>query len=358
MRSDLTPLLFFFSVITLFSSCQSNTNNVSDNKIGLADSKTKVELLHLRRCDFQHEIISNGTLNYAESADLYFNTQELVQKINVKNGDFVRKGDTIAILDTFRLKRALEQNKSALERAQIEMQDILISQGFYSTAYDSIPTEVLNLAKIKSGYTQQLATYDISKRELSDAVLTAPFDGLIANLTVKQYNLPSIGMPFCRINNPIKLEALFTILENEIEYVNIGDRVEIRPYSSSNNKYMGHITEINPIVGKGGSVQIKASIDGKGKLYEGMNLKVIIKRPISQQLVIPKSAVVLRSGRQVVFSYSNGRAIWNYVKTNLENSSEYTIVDGLQEEMDIIISGNESLAHETEVELATSSNND
>lgn len=121
---------------------------------------------------------------------------------------------------------------------------------------------------------------------------------------------------------------------------------------------MGHITEINPIVGKGGSVQIKASIDGKGKLYEGMNLKVIIKRPISQQLVIPKSAVVLRSGRQVVFSYSNGRAIWNYVKTNLENSSEYTIVDGLQEEMDIIISGNESLAHETEVELATSSNND
>lgn len=49
-----------------------------------------------------------------------------------------------------------------------------------------------------------------------------------------------------------------------------------------------------------------------------MNVRVSVKRSVGEQLVIPKTAVVLRSGKQVVFTLKDGKAMWNYVHTGLE----------------------------------------
>ena len=82
-------------------------------------------------------------------------------------------------------------------------------------------------------------------------------------------------------------------------------------------------------------VQVKAAVTDKGKLFEGMNVRVSIHRSLGKQLVVPKSAVVLRSGKQVVFKLDSTRtkASWVYVYTGLENADSYTITssegDGL-----------------------------
>jgi len=60
--------------------------------------------------------------------------------------------------------------------------------------------------------------------------------------------------------------------------------------------------------------------------------------------------VVLRTGKQVVFTVKDGKAIWNYVQTGLENATEYTITsETLKEGDQVIISGNVNLAHESPV---------
>jgi multidrug efflux pump subunit AcrA (membrane-fusion protein) len=104
-------------------------------------------------------------------------------------------------------------------------------------------------------------------------------------------------------------------------------------------------------------VQVKATVQDKGKLFEGMNVKVSIHRSLDKQLVIPKSAVVLRSGKQVVFKLdqTKTKASWVYVHTHLENSDSYTIMnseeDGLKEGDIIITNGNINLAHEAPVKI-------
>ena len=83
-----------------------------------------------------------------------------------------------------------------------------------------------------------------------------------------------------------------------------------------------------------------------------MNVRVIVKRQIEETLVIPKSAVVLRSGgRKVVFTHENGHAVWNYVTTSLENMDEYIITEGLKPGQEVIITGNINLAHESPVQV-------
>jgi len=52
----------------------------------------------------------------------------------------------------------------------------------------------------------------------------------------------------------------------------------------------------------------------------------------------------------VVFTLEDGKAIWNYVQTGLENANSYTITsETLKEGDEVIISGNINLAHESSV---------
>jgi len=81
-----------------------------------------------------------------------------------------------------------------------------------------------------------------------------------------------------------------------------------------------------------------------------MNVRVSIFRSLGKQWVVPKSAVVLRTGKEVVFTLEDGKAIWNYVQTGLENANSYTITsETLKEGDEVIISGNINLAHESSV---------
>ena len=83
-----------------------------------------------------------------------------------------------------------------------------------------------------------------------------------------------------------------------------------------------------------------------------MNVRISVFRSLGKQWVVPKTAVVLRTGKQVVFAYKDGKAAWNYVDTGFDNATQYTITSKTLQEGDaIIISGNEHLADGTNVKL-------
>ena len=313
----------------------------------------EVTVMPLKKRNFHHELISNGKVTAREYADLYFRTAEVVADIRVKNGDRVRKGQTIAQLDLFKLDNALAQHKNSLDQATLEMQDVLIGQGYAPDNLKAVPADVLELAKVKSGYEQSKAQYESARHDREQATLTAPFDGVVANLFDKKYSMPNISEPFCRIIRAGDMEVDFTVLENELPLLKVGDKVEITPYASTTGVRQGSVSEINPLVDENGMVRVKARVNGGTNLFDGMNVRVSVKRSVEGQMVIPKTAVVLRSGKQVVFTLKAGKAMWNYVHTGLENMEEYTLVgweaDGLKEGMEVITTGNVNLAHEAPV---------
>ena len=161
----------------------------------------EVTVMPLKKQVFNHELISNGKVTAQDYADLYFRISEVVANIWVKNGDIVRKGQKIAQLDLFKLNNTLVQNKNSLAQATLEMQDVLIGQGYAPDNLKVIPADVLELAKVKSGYEQSKAQYESAQYDMEQATLTAPFDGVIANLFEKRYNMPKTSEPFCRVIN-------------------------------------------------------------------------------------------------------------------------------------------------------------
>lgn len=325
----------------------------------LPDVKNEVSVMALQKQDFHHELVSNGKVAARNQADLRFESSEIVAHIYVKNGDRVQKGQKLAELDQFRLANKLAQAEDALERARLELQDVLIGQGYATDDFSKVPADILKLAKVKSGYDQSKAQYELVKREEEHATLTAPFDGVVANLFAKPYNLANTSEIFCTIIDTQGMEASFTVLESELPLLKNGDRVVVTPYADATSVYEGSVSEINPLVDDKGMVRVRARVNGKGKLFSGMNVRISVQRSLGQLLVIPKSAVVLRSGKQVVFTLDKGKAQWNYVRTGFENTdscvvankADAGITDGLMEGDTVIVSGNVNLAHEAPVQL-------
>src|SRR5690554_4923547 len=173
MKRNAHHLLFSIATgiaLIMVSSCQSNKKEAPDATVQqlLQDAPAEVTTTPLKTIDFEHELVSNGKINAQTVAELKFQTSEVIAKIFVKNGSHVEKGQKIAELDTYSLNNRLNQAKDALERSRLEYQDVLIGQGYKLDNPEAVPEEIMQLAKVKSGYNNaqtqfEMASYDLDK---------------------------------------------------------------------------------------------------------------------------------------------------------------------------------------------------
>ncbi len=350
---SLTFLLLTMLIIAVSCSKSKDTKKEEESvKQKLPTEPTEVRVITLKPTDFTQELVSNGKISSSKVAELRFQASEPIDKIYVKNGDQVSKNQIIARLDFFKFDNNLKQAKNNLEQSKLKLQELIIGQGYKIDDTASIPNKILELMKVKSGYNNAQNQYELALFNSKQSVLRAPFSGKIANISSKEHTLPDNSKAFCNLINLHSMEVNFSVLENELALIKKGDIIQVKPYSMPNLIIKGNISEINPWVDENGMVNIKARLNYNSNMLEGMNVRVSIFHSLGKQWVVPKTAVVLRTGKQVVFVLKNDLAVWNYVTTGKENASEYTITsETLKDGDQIIIEGNINLAHESPVKV-------
>lgn len=313
-----------------------------------------VDVYQVKPVVFQRELVSNGKLRAKRKSELRFEVSEKIESILVKNGDFVKKGQQLAKLYPFNLEQALTKAEIQLKSSRLELQNILIGQGYNLKDSANIPQDIWEMADIRSGYKAARSEIVTAMHKLKRSTLTAPFSGKLANIKQKEHEELNGSEAFCTLIDDSKFEVEFNVIENEIPDISLGSSVQISPFSSKKKSYKGTITEINPIIDENGLTLVKAELKNLGDLIEGMNVAVLIEKQVPDQLVVPKSAVVLRQNQEVLFKCTNDSvAFWTYVKPLYENSDSYSVIahpdkGGKLEAGDtIIISGNLNLAHES-----------
>lgn len=352
MKKTIIPCIMLLAMLCACSTNKNDKREERETTIKVVDDEpAEVQAVRLDYTDFKYDLISNGTIHSASKADLRFISQEVIERIYVKNGQRVVKGQKLAELNKLRLESNLRMAENAFGRAELDFQDVLIGQGYSLKDSTQIPAEVLRIAKIRSGYAQEQNNLIMAKHNLEAATLYAPFSGMVANLTAKEYNYPSSDA-FCTIIDSSNPEVIFNVLESEMPLIKLNDEVVVSPFSLETYEASGSIIEINPSIDNNGMVRIKARVNNKNNaLVEGMNVRVLVKRLLGKSLVIPKTALVMRTNRKVVFTLQNGRAMWNYVQTAQENHDSYVVSEGLQVGDSVIYSGNINLAHESPVTI-------
>jgi RND family efflux transporter MFP subunit len=307
-----------------------------------------VKTVKLVPSTFYHELISNGKAWSSKKAVVPFKVNGIIKELYIQNGQKVKIGDLLAVIDDFEYKTQLTQAQQGLEKAEINFRDDLLSN-FSSTDTAGLPKAKIKISRIRSGLNDAITSLSIAQYNYNNTRILSPLNGVVANLEALQWNPSQNYKNLCTVIFDEIMEVEFPVIESEYSFINKGMPVGIIPFINDSSLISGIITQINPLVDENGMVKVKAEFHNNGRLIDGMNVKVVIKKPVQNCLVVPKEALVIRQGKDVIFVRQDSLAIWKYVTVEFENSSSVSIKEGLTSGDLVIVNGNINLAHETVV---------
>lgn len=353
LLKSICVVAFFLESYILISCTGSNAKdeNKLSVKIGnLSDSPTSVSTIIVNSNMFQSELIANGKLIALEKSDLHFETSGVISNLEVTEGQYVTKGQVIAMLDDTERNLLSSQLKLDQQKAQLDYEDQLLRLGYRLQDTAKLDPEIKRIARLRSGLTSVDLMIKKNSLELKKLTLRAPFAGYIANLRMREHNLTNSDA-ICTLLGSHSLIVEFKVLEQELNSVRKGNNISVTAFSLIGKTYNGQVVSINPIVDASGMVTIRALIQNDGLLLDGMNVKISAKQRFGNVISLPKEAVLDRQDSKVVFTHQDGKAKWNYVKIAHENSTHFVISSGLKEDDEVIIKGNFNLVHDKKIQV-------
>ncbi len=303
----------------------------------------KVKIALAKDTVFYKQILSNGRVQSPRMAQLHFNQNGYLKKIYIKNGAYVRQGMPVASLENNLWKVNLQKAQIAVAKARQKYEALQIE-------YNQKEKTAL---QVQSGLSEAKALLKEAQIKYNQSVLKAPFSGQIANLNNQTGNLITPADTIATLLDTRYHEVVFSVPESDFALLHKGDPIQVASFYNPDATYAGVLTNINPMVNAYGLVNLRGKItDHPTDLINGMRVKVFINKPMNNMIVIPKTAVVLRNNKEVVFTYHKGLAVWHYIKISGENKDSYAISSGLKDGDSIIISNNINLAHDAYVKIA------
>ncbi|GER15427.1 efflux RND transporter periplasmic adaptor subunit [Variovorax boronicumulans] len=173
-------------------------------------------------------------------------------------------------------------------------------------------------------------------------VLTAPSDGVVAELGVREGVAVTPGMTLFRIAGLEKVWAVAEIPEAQAVRLARGQKVRATLQADAAQSFDGTLDEILPEVSATTrTLKARFEVDNKnGKLTPGMLLRLQVTGPASTRLVVPSEAVI-RTGKRavVIVRKADGAFEPRDVSTGADLGDDTEIVSGLSEGEQVVASG-------------------
>lgn len=266
------------TIVLLLTACrqQTNQNDSQDTKIS---SDTISQAMVSRQASDSTALSSFQTMGKvvaAHYADMKFEISLPVLRMMVHNGDHVRQGQLLAEQDATRQTNAVEQHQREIEQANIQMQDVIISQGYDPEHMENVPQRVRHIAEVKSGLLLAQSKLAAARHELKITHVVAPFDGIVANVTAHAGQLAQVGDIVCRVISPQQMNVEFRVMEADLSRFTVGTRLQVVPVGNEHAVYEAKVTEVNPIVDEQGTVMLRAHVATPHQLFDGMHVSVLL----------------------------------------------------------------------------------
>lgn len=346
----------FWSIALIFFSCskaEENSQEIPAESFRNEVAATEVRVANAERKSFDYLINATGKLEAQSEAKMIIEQDGYLNDVLVLEGQLVSKGQVLARLNPMEAEFRLEKAKIALIKAKAEYEVLKIDfYGVLQSKDPAIVAAVEEKIKVNSGWS--LAEVELKEAELNlqRCEVRAPISGKVANIKFKEGSLVAKNQEFSQILGTDLLILRVKVLESDIPLISLNQKAEVFPISASQTALIGRVTAINPMVDESGLVQVSISLTANKNLLPGMNARAIIRAPQSNSLVVPKDALVFRSGRAVVFTVENGKeSKWNYVEVGKDNGQEVEILDGIPENSIVITTNNLQLAHQAPVQI-------
>ena len=331
---------------------QEDTTEMARGSFKADKNIVTVEPLALKT--FNKQLICNGKLEAQSKLTVQFESQGKIAQVNVRDGQKIQKGQILASLDKEQPRRQLEQARLAFDKAEMNLADRLLDYGYTLADTAKIPADQKRVIYINTGFIDSKMALENAERTFNQCDLKAPFSGKVASVRGHVYEQ---GGQFCTLIDDSRYLVRFSVLETEYGFVHVGQQVLVSPFVNNDLVIKGSIVSINPTVDQNGQIAVTAQVPGADELMDGMNVRITVENSVPNQMVVPKSAVVIRDNMEVLFRIDpdNGHSLWTYVNVLMSNTMEHVVEPNKDRGADlnigdlIITSGNLNLGDDAEV---------
>ncbi len=211
-------------------------------------------------------VIASAEVEPAQVSQIGFTISALVKEIPVNEGDVVKAGDVLMVLNTpdleFAIISAEADFNARTQAAELQKADKVLyvdpNTGF--KRWYSLPPEVLQKAQAKAD--QAKATWDSALASFAQATIYAPFDGAVVDIAVIPGELVQVNQVVLVLADLNDLQITTTDLsERDIARVKIGQNVEVT-IEALDVTVTGKVVRISPIAENvGGDVVYPVTIE-------------------------------------------------------------------------------------------------
>ncbi len=336
----------------------------------------------ITRGEIRETISASGEIQAKTRINIGTNVAGEIKERLVKDGQDVKAGDLLVVIDPVRLKQQLSQAEAVLEGARKDSERLegacrrarenfkameslyrqgLLSSEDYRQSKLNCESSELSYAAAKANVSQNLANVAATKDGLEKTTIRAPIAGRVTSLKAERgemaipgtSNLP--GAVLMVISDMHEINAEIKVNESEVVRLRVGQSAQVAVDSLPGRVFHGKVYEINSTAEQGGQdanmykvkVALEMSSPDIARLRPGMSVRGTVLTAEAKSVVrVPLQAVQERDGtpeearakgllnpesRSVVMVYRDGKAHERSIRTGIANSQYYEVLEGLAE---------------------------
>lgn len=302
---------------------------------------------------FNHYIELQGNVTTKENIMINAEHPGTLQKVFVTEGQKVSKGQVLAKIDDGGLEAQLAQLKaqSSLSQTTFERQKRLWDQNIGSE---------IQFLQAKTQFESNKSAVSQLEKQLSKAVVVAPFSGTIEEISSDQGSNISIGTPIMRI---VSLDQMYIVTEVPEKYLpSIKKGTEaFAVFPVLGEKVATEVRQVSNYINPSNrTFKIEVAVPNKNQMIKpNLTAKVIINDYTNDStILLPQSIISENSnGEQYVYVASNikdnGEAEVHQaiVETGRTQGDLVEIIDGIKSGDQIIKEGARSVQEGQEVKI-------
>lgn len=328
--------------IGLLSCGKKDTDVSEDEKTGYA-IKTEKPI----RVVNQDKIKAVGRLSYRDEYKLSFKTSGIIQTVNVKNGQKVKRGQVLAALKLDEIKARTTQAEASLNKAKRDMERV---KGLYK---DSVATlEQYQNARTQLNMAQM--DYEAASFNLQYSLITAPKSGVVQKVMFKENEAVQAGATIVVFGATQSTKVLTTnVSDVDAMKIHIGDTAELKFDPLPAKIFEGYVEEIagmaDPATGT-----YEASIrvaDRQNVLMPGLIGNAEIFSSERESLYQVSLAALLYADKDAgtIYLEKDGKALLTNIVTVGILNDKLLVSEGLNENDRVIVEGQHRFTKDTVV---------
>jgi len=331
--------------------------------VGCSESKPSIQaapekvhgvaIMEVHKTTVPDYVEATGTVHPTLSAQLASQVMGTIIRVNVHEGDRVRRGEVLVSIDEAQQQAAYTGAKAGLQASQ---ESIAAADADYALAeatikryqmlydkksvspqeYDEVKTKLAAAQARRdaahAGATQAEAGVAQASTAMGFTKVRAPFDGVVISKLAEPGAMAAPGLPLLVVEDPSRFRLEAQVDERKIGAVKLGESAPVVIDALGDQPVEGKVVQIVPAADPSSrTFTVKVDLPLNPQIRSGLFGRVRFPKGEREAIAIPKAVVLSRGQMQAVYVVGSDQlASLRFVTLGAPSGDQVEVLSGLQ----------------------------